>query len=110
MHLKHLDKLTRSVGLLFISLLFCVVSLAIGMAFQHAELNDFLATRSYIEGYVPSQADVAVLEHLGGVAVDASLFHLQRWQRHINSYSAQDKVAFPGIKKVQFHLCGVFLN
>ena len=75
------------------------------MAFQPEELNDFLSSRSYIEGYVPSQADVAVLEYLGGKSVDASLCHLLRWQRHISSYSAGDRLAFPGIIKVYWFIC-----
>ena len=79
-----------------------VVSSSDSMAFQPAELNEFLSSRSYIEGYVPSQADIAVLEHLRGVSVDTSLCHLLRWQRHINSYSAEDRLAFPGIKKVYY--------
>ena len=70
------------------------------MSIQPADLNEFLSTRSYIDGYVPSQADVAMLEHLGSVTVDPSLIHLLRWQRHIASYSTGDKLAFPGIKKV----------
>lgn len=70
------------------------------MSIQPADLNEFLATRSYIDGYVPSQADVAMLEHLGCVTVDPSLIHLLRWQRQIASYSTDDQLAFPGIKKV----------
>uniref|UniRef100_A0A8C5QTS0 Elongation factor 1-beta n=1 Tax=Leptobrachium leishanense TaxID=445787 RepID=A0A8C5QTS0_9ANUR len=35
-------------------------------------LNEFLADKSYIEGYVPSQADVAVFEALSGGQVRAS--------------------------------------
>lgn len=53
-------------------------------------LNEFLGDRSYIEGYEPSQADVAVFEALG--VVPASQFiHAVRWYNHINSFGADMK-------------------
>lgn len=60
-------------------------------------LNEFLADKSYIEGYVPSQADVVVFSAMTG-APNASLAHALRWWNHINSYGA-DKNSFPGVKK-----------
>ena len=72
------------------------------MALALTDLNEFLSARSYIDGYVPSQADVAVLEHFAGQSVDSELNHVLRWQRHINSYSSADRAAFPGIKKVVY--------
>merc|ERR1711976_79326 len=59
-------------------------------------LNDFLADKSYIDGYVPSQADKAVFEALNG-APDASLVNALRWYNQIKSYSDMD--SFPGIKQ-----------
>ncbi|KAK1876259.1 Elongation factor 1-beta [Dissostichus eleginoides] len=47
-------------------------------------LNGFLSERSYIEGYVPSQADVAVFDSLSG-APSADLVHVLR--------------CLPGVKK-----------
>ncbi|PIO28971.1 hypothetical protein AB205_0024290 [Aquarana catesbeiana] len=60
-------------------------------------LNEFLADKSYIEGYVPSQADIAVFEALSG-APPAELFHALRWYNHIKSYEKQ-KASLPGVKK-----------
>ncbi|XP_018416091.1 PREDICTED: elongation factor 1-beta [Nanorana parkeri] len=60
-------------------------------------LNEFLADKSYIEGYVPSQADVAVFEALSG-APPAELCHALRWYNHIRSYEKQ-KASLPGVKK-----------
>ncbi|XP_042260227.1 elongation factor 1-beta [Thunnus albacares] len=60
-------------------------------------LNGFLSERSYIEGYVPSQADVAVFEAISA-APPADLCHALRWYNHIKSYQSQ-KSSLPGVKK-----------
>lgn len=60
-------------------------------------LNDYLADKSYIEGYVPSQADVAVFEAVSGPP-PADLCHALRWYNHIKSYE-KEKASLPGIKK-----------
>merc|ERR1712058_181875 len=60
-------------------------------------LNEFLADRSYIEGFVPSQADVAVYDAVAK-APAASLAHALRWFNNISSYSSQ-KGSLPGVKK-----------
>merc|ERR1711990_759168 len=46
-------------------------------------LNSFLADHSYVEGYVPSQADTQVYEALGAAPKDA---HALRWYNHIKSF------------------------
>ncbi|XP_054654528.1 elongation factor 1-beta [Dunckerocampus dactyliophorus] len=60
-------------------------------------LNDFLSDRSYIEGYVPSQADVAVFEAVAA-SPPAEFCHALRWFNHIKSYQSQ-KNSLPGVKK-----------
>nr|XP_033471808.1 elongation factor 1-beta [Epinephelus lanceolatus] len=60
-------------------------------------LNGFLAERSYIEGYVPSQADVAVFEAIS-TPPPGDLCHALRWYNHIKSYQSQ-KSSLPGVKK-----------
>ncbi|KAK2508374.1 hypothetical protein MC885_002260 [Smutsia gigantea] len=51
-------------------------------------LNGYLADKSYIEGYVPSQADVAVFEAVSGPP-PADLCHALRWYNHIKSYEKE---------------------
>jgi len=58
-------------------------------------LNEYLADKSYIEGYVPSQADAAVFAELAG-SPKAEFVNALRWWNQINSY---DRSALPGIKK-----------
>ncbi|NP_956243.1 elongation factor 1-beta [Danio rerio] len=60
-------------------------------------LNNFLADKSYIEGYVPSQADIAVFDALSGVP-SADLCHALRWYNHIKSFQ-KEKGSLPGVKK-----------
>merc|ERR1712002_1192601 len=50
-------------------------------------LNEYLAANSYIEGYVPSQADTAVFESLKG-APGSDCPHALRWYNHIKSFGA----------------------
>merc|ERR1712234_70608 len=50
-------------------------------------LNEFLAEHSYIEGYVPSQADTAVFEALAGTP-KADTPHALRWYNHVKSFGA----------------------
>lgn len=62
-------------------------------------LNEYLEDRSYVEGYQPSQADVAVFDALGK-APSSSTPHVLRWYNHIKSYSKDDKSKLPGEKKL----------
>merc|ERR1711997_282600 len=59
-------------------------------------LNEHLADNSYIEGFVPSQADTAVFEALAGAPKDAP--HALRWYNHIKSFDAGMK-QFPKASK-----------
>lgn len=60
-------------------------------------LNEYLATRSYIEGYTPSKADKVVFEALGG-APGADYVNALRWYNHILSYGGE-RNSFPGQEK-----------
>jgi len=60
-------------------------------------LDQFLEDKSYIQGYQPSQADVAVYEALSG-APSANLVHAFRWYKQISSYG-KDLKALPGVKQ-----------
>merc|ERR1711973_185568 len=57
------------------------------------ELNGFLADKSYIEGYTPSQADVTVFAALAS-APGTEFAHALRWYNHIRSYSGDEQKSF----------------
>jgi len=57
-------------------------------------LNEHLASRSYVEGYVPSQADVATFTALS-LAPDTEYVHVGRWYRHVKSFSSDEHKGFP---------------
>merc|ERR1712080_179971 len=57
----------------------------------------FLADKSYIEGFQPSQADSVVYAALGG-APKAQFANALRWWNHIRGY-ANNVNNFPGVKK-----------
>ncbi|CAI7627319.1 unnamed protein product [Penicillium viridicatum] len=58
-------------------------------------LNSWLATRSYIVGFSPSQADVAVFKTLSAAPEVAKYPHAARWYKHIVSYD-DDFAMLPG--------------
>ena len=62
-----------------------------------SQLNDHLKTRSYIEGFTPSQSDVAVYESIS-CQPSSEFIHVLRWFKHIKSYGKEAK-SFPGVKK-----------
>jgi Valyl-tRNA synthetase len=54
-------------------------------------LNSYLRDCSYLDGFVPSQADGVVFEALGGkglcnIGTGEKYPHVQRWLRHIDSF------------------------
>nr|XP_039265878.1 elongation factor 1-beta-like [Styela clava] len=60
-------------------------------------LNTYLEDKSYIEGYVPSQGDVAIFESISGPP-NAKHVHALRWYNHVLSYKSQFG-SLPGVKK-----------
>ncbi|XP_047372748.1 cysteine--tRNA ligase, cytoplasmic isoform X1 [Sciurus carolinensis] len=48
-------------------------------------LDEHLSTRSYVQGYTLSQADVDVFRQLSALPADSRLFHVTRWFRHIEA-------------------------
>ncbi|CAH0588932.1 unnamed protein product [Chrysodeixis includens] len=54
------------------------------------ELNTFLADKSYVSGFTPSQADVQVFEQVGK-APAANLAHALRWYNQIASYTPAER-------------------
>ncbi|KAI2468071.1 putative elongation factor 1-beta [Annulohypoxylon bovei var. microspora] len=51
-----------------------------------AVLNGWLTTRSYVTGYAPSQADVAVFKAIKTAPESAKYPHAARWYKHIASF------------------------
>jgi len=59
-------------------------------------LNEYLSHKSYVNGYVPSQADVVVARAVASHHLEQCVPHAQRWYKHIMSYSSDEQKAFPG--------------
>merc|ERR1711951_269261 len=91
---RHSPTLATNLLLKHIKMGFGDVSTAAGVK----ALNDFLAERAYVEGFVPSQVDVAVFEAMGGKAPGADMAHALRWYNQIKSYSGAESKKFPGVK------------
>lgn len=60
------------------------------------ELNKFLETRSYIDGYKPSGADSSLLTEITAVVDSKKFPHVARWLSHITSFSASARAAWGG--------------
>ncbi|KAK0457119.1 uncharacterized protein EV420DRAFT_1551537 [Desarmillaria tabescens] len=58
------------------------------MSIDLSKLEAHLATRSYVEGYTPSQADVHVYKAISSLPGD-SYPNVTRWYTHIKSYAAE---------------------
>ncbi len=75
-------------------------------------LNQYLADKSYIEGFLASQADNVIFEALGS-APPTDLFHVLRFFKHINSFNENERKAFPGFASylyLQNKFCVFILN
>ncbi|CAL1698244.1 unnamed protein product [Somion occarium] len=57
------------------------------MSVDLTKLESHLASRSYVEGYTPSQADVHVFKALSSAPTDQP--NVARWYNHIKSYSSE---------------------
>ncbi|TPP59648.1 Eukaryotic translation elongation factor 1 beta 2 [Fasciola gigantica] len=60
-------------------------------------LDDYLLSRSYIEGFQPSQADVVVYQSVGKKP-SAKYHNAVRWYNHIDSFG-NERDSFPGQPK-----------
>jgi len=58
-------------------------------------LNTFLADKSYIEGYRPTQGDIVVFEAVKK-APSTELEHALRWYKHIASFNNAERQKFEG--------------
>ncbi|OAQ99394.1 hypothetical protein LLEC1_03128, partial [Akanthomyces lecanii] len=60
-----------------------------GLADNHLALNDWVATRSYIESYSPSQADVVCFKAIDSAPDVTRYPHAARWYKHIAAFEAE---------------------
>lgn len=61
-----------------------------------AKLNDFLASASFVDGALPTKADVALMKSIPRAPDAADAPHVARWYKNIASYSALEVAAFSG--------------
>jgi len=59
------------------------------MSINLEKLEQHLATRSYVEGYTPSQADVVVYKAITSALDPEKNVHVARWYSHIKSYASE---------------------
>jgi elongation factor 1-beta len=60
------------------------------------ELNNYLASRSYIDGYKPSGADVKVATGVTAIVDNTKYPHVARWIHHILSFSPEQRKTWGG--------------
>jgi len=65
-------------------------------------LNEYLADKTYIEGYAPSQADVATYDAAGVMPSADEFPHVARFFKLIDSYSSAAKAKLPGAYAAKF--------
>merc|ERR1712150_174813 len=102
----HVDFLFFLPGFLSLSRTFLKFFLKIKMGFGDVSteaglkaLNTFLEEHSYIEGFVPSQADVAVFDAAKKAPAKEKFPHAARWYAHILSFEAAGRKQFPKSQK-----------
>lgn len=58
------------------------------------ELNDYLATRAYLKGFIPSQEDAYVFKTIKS-SPGQNYPHVARWYKHIQSYPEAECSSWP---------------
>jgi len=64
-----------------------------------SKLNSHLATRSYVEGFKPTQVDAQTFASCLAVVDDAKYVHVYRWHKHIGAFTPCARNSWPGDKK-----------
>jgi elongation factor 1-beta len=64
-----------------------------------SKLNAYLATRSYIEGFKPTQIDAQNFASCLAVVDDNKFPHVYRWHKHIGAFTPCQRNSWPGDKK-----------
>uniref|UniRef100_A0AC34GEL1 Elongation factor 1 beta central acidic region eukaryote domain-containing protein n=1 Tax=Panagrolaimus sp. ES5 TaxID=591445 RepID=A0AC34GEL1_9BILA len=60
------------------------------------QFNDYLATRSYVDGYEPSSRDAALYSHFKKEVNAGQFPHVARWHSHIASFSDSEREKWTG--------------
>lgn len=74
-------------------------------------MEEHLATRSYLLGYQPTQADALAHDYLAFVKPNVfrkdGKGHLARWYRHIDSFGPEERKQFPvsGVLILRWRSC-----
>ena len=66
-----------------------------------AKLNAYLDDRSYLSGFSLSQTDLKVLNDLKSTKIPHTYPNLQRWIKHVESYSQEDLKSIPSLFSYQ---------
>jgi len=69
----------------------------LGTAKEFNEFNDYLLLNSYVEGYTPSKEDLDIFNTFDS-SPDKEYRNIARWYRHINSFSEEDRYAWPDLQ------------
>ncbi|CAK5090257.1 unnamed protein product [Meloidogyne enterolobii] len=62
---------------------------------QFKQLNEHLATRGYLKGFLPSTEDSYVFGVLKSSTISAQYPHVARWFKHMQSFSDAEQTAWP---------------
>uniref|UniRef100_A0A915NHY4 Elongation factor 1-beta n=1 Tax=Meloidogyne floridensis TaxID=298350 RepID=A0A915NHY4_9BILA len=62
---------------------------------QFKQLNEHLATRGYLKGFLPSSEDSYVFGVLKSGTISAQYPHVARWFKHMQSFSEAEQTGWP---------------
>uniref|UniRef100_A0A914YR27 Elongation factor 1-beta n=1 Tax=Panagrolaimus superbus TaxID=310955 RepID=A0A914YR27_9BILA len=72
------------------------VTINAGIPAECKQFNDYLATRSYVDGYEPSSRDAALYSHFKKEVNVGQFPHVARWHAHIASFSDSEREKWTG--------------
>ena len=72
------------------------VTINAGIPAECKQFNDYLATRSYVDGYEPTARDAALYSHFKKDINAGQFPHVARWHAHIASFSDQEREKWTG--------------
>jgi elongation factor 1-beta len=72
------------------------VTINAGIPAECKQFNDYLATRSYVDGYQASARDAALYQHFKKEINAGQFPHVARWHSHIASFSDSEREKWTG--------------